>query len=137
MDLVNALFQIMLMVFSGKAHPSLKKKLLIDSGGYLKSVQKKIHSITFIRFWKWMSHSIMQKKILLHQQSYVDSIDAKELDKNAGKDRKLSAREKSSFRSIVGQLNWVGSQTRPDIAFKVCQLSTRLNSGIVRDILGQ
>ena len=77
------------------------------------------------------------EKILLHQQSYVDSINAKELDNDEGKDRKLNAREQSSFRSIVGQLNWVGSQTRPDIAFKVCQLSTRVNSGTVGDILRQ
>ena len=71
------------------------------------------------------------EEILLHQQSYVDSIDTMKLDNDEDKDRNFSAREQSSFRSIVGQLNWVGSQTRPDIAFEVCQLSRRLNSRTV------
>ena len=43
-----------------------------------------------------MSHSIMEKKY----SSYVDSIDAMELDSDEDKDRKLNASEQSSFRSI-------------------------------------
>ena len=38
------------------------------------------------------------------------------------------------MRVVVGQLNWVATQTRPDIAFEVCQLSTKLKGTTVEDM---
>ena len=41
----------------------------------------------------------------------------------------------SIYLSLVGQLNWLGTQTRPDISFDVCELSTVLNAATVDDVL--
>ena len=39
------------------------------------------------------------------------------------------------YRSVVGQLNWIGTQTRPDISFDVCSLSTRSGKSTIGDII--
>ena len=76
------------------------------------------------------SHSIY-----FSQRKYIESLKPAELLLNKDKDRKLSTEEQHNYRAICGQLNWVSSQSRPDIAFEVCQLSTKLNSACVKDIL--
>ena len=43
--------------------------------------------------------------------------------------------ENESIRTLVGQLGWITGQTRPDLAFEVCQLSRILNHRKVEDIL--
>ena len=43
--------------------------------------------------------------------------------------------EQSQFRAICGQLNWAASQSRPDLSFEVCRLSTSLNKATIDDLL--
>ena len=40
-----------------------------------------------------------------------------------------------SFRALVGQLNWLSTQTRPDIAFSVCELSKAIKSAKIYDLM--
>ena len=47
----------------------------------------------------------------------------------------LTDAEKTDYRSIVGQLNWVATQTRPDILFDVCDLSSRYKTAVVADLV--
>ena len=46
----------------------------------------------------------------------------------------LSDGEKESFRALVGQLNWITTNIRPDIAYDVCELSSSLNNATVSDM---
>ena len=39
------------------------------------------------------------------------------------------------MHSLIGQLNWVASQSRPEIAYDVCELSTSLKHATVKNIL--
>jgi hypothetical protein len=43
--------------------------------------------------------------------------------------------EKHQYRSMVGQLNWISTQTRPDISFDVCDLSTKFSQTKVGDMI--
>ena len=39
------------------------------------------------------------------------------------------------FRAVVGQLNWLSTQTRPEISYSVCELSKANKQAVVQDIL--
>ena len=47
----------------------------------------------------------------------------------------LNEKEKHDYRAIVGQLNWMCTQTRPDISFDVCELSSVFENCKVEDAL--
>ena len=47
----------------------------------------------------------------------------------------MSNEEKTSYRSAVGQLNWVARPSRPDIGFSVNEASTKFKQATVADIL--
>ena len=51
------------------------------------------------------------------------------------KDDLLRKEENYDIRTLVGQLGWITGQTRRDLAFEVCQLSSILNHSKVDDIL--
>ena len=74
--------------------------------------------------------------IVLHQNHYINQIDSSLLSTqiSLNKQRGLDKAEFDSLRSLVGQLCWVGNQSRPDICFQVCQLSVNLKSPSESDI---
>ena len=50
-------------------------------------------------------------------------------------DAYLNEDETKEFRAVVGQINWVCSQTRPDAAFDMLHLSTQMKHPKVKDAL--
>ena len=47
----------------------------------------------------------------------------------------LSEDEKTEYRALVGQLNWIATNTRPDIAFDICELSVSMKKATIMDLL--
>ena len=74
------------------------------------------------------------KTIQVHQEEYCKEIEFIDINKK-DKGRSLSPDEQYMYRKIVGQLNWLASQSRPDLSFDVCQLSTKLNQATVHDVI--
>ena len=60
----------------------------------------------------------------------MELIPVKREDKNS----ELNRKEKRLLRGAAGQLNWVASQTRPDIAFDACVACVSLKNTTLRDI---
>ena len=72
--------------------------------------------------------------VILNQSNYADLIQYLKQNKEAPKHVELSNDEKDSLRSVIGQLSWIGNQTRPDISSNVCQLSSNLKNATISDI---
>lgn len=49
-------------------------------------------------------------------------------------DSEVTEEERSDFRSVLGSLQWLSTQSRPDISFGVNQLQKRVNCLTVRDL---
>ena len=73
--------------------------------------------------------------IELNQETYAKSIKAIDISNKKNKTRVLSVEEKDRLRSAIGQLSWLGNQSRPDISANVCQLSGAYKDATVSDIL--
>ena len=69
-----------------------------------------------------------------HLNNYSQSLVEIEIqsDRLKEKDSPLSREESDLLRSVIGKLNWLATQTRPDLSFDVCELSTNLKCGTVR-----
>lgn len=80
--------------------------------------------------------SCKDNEIMLDQISYVNSIQEIYLPKKRllSKSDGLNDEEKTKMRQLIGQLNWVATQTRPDILFDCCQLMGIVSKATVGDL---
>ena len=72
-------------------------------------------------------------RICISQDQFIDSLSLMTLE-NIQHDKILDLDQKRQFKSLVGQLQWAAKQTRPDVAFSGCQLSTKVNQATHSDI---
>ena len=47
----------------------------------------------------------------------------------------LNSEELDYIKSLVGQLEWITGQTRPDIPFEPCSLCSQTRNGTINDLL--
>ena len=79
-----------------------------------------------------------ERVIKLRQRGFVDGrLELIGVDNQRKKclDDAATPSEISDYRSVVGSLQWIASQTRPDLAFLVNQLQKRVGKLQVRDLL--
>ena len=62
----------------------------------------------------------------IDQIDYIKQIDPIPLSKKRcnNRDSHLDANEMKKYKSLIGQLNWIATPSRPDILLDVCDLST-------------
>ena len=73
--------------------------------------------------------------IVIDQHHYIENVEEVNINNRNERTRVLNVSEQREYRGICGQLNWVASQTRPDLSFEVCRLSTSLNGATIDDLL--
>ena len=72
----------------------------------------------------------------LDQQDYIESIEIPKIPiaRSMRKAEPLNPEESTVFRALVGSLNWIVQNTRPDLAFELTDLSTKFQKAEVRDL---
>ena len=110
---------------------------------FIKNILPKIRS-TFIvgteenRNLKYIGLHIVQTlySIFLSNNIYTEGL--VEIDTtNIGSDRSqsLTKEETSQVKSVIGQINWITNQTRPDIAFDNCFVANSIKNATIADLL--
>ena len=74
--------------------------------------------------------------IKLDQVDYVQNIRVPMLDAERlkQKEQPMEQEELTSYRGMVGTLNWTVGNTRPDLSFEMIHLSTRFKGGKIEDL---
>ena len=77
----------------------------------------------------------LRGSIKVDQDHYISSIQEATVHPDRPRLDELDYEERKDYRALVGQLNWVATQSRPDILFDVCLLSSVFDSAKVDDLL--
>ena len=66
----------------------------------------------------------------------VENVKNKVTDPKRAQDKQsiLTAEEQIEYRQFIGQNNWAVQGTRPDMAFELMDLSTKLKGGTISDL---
>ena len=103
----------------------LKEKFLIGSSA----------SVTFT--YVGLSIRSFGDGITIDQTQYISSLMPIPISRTRAIQKKseLSQSEKTAYRALVGQLNWVATHTRPDVAFETCELSVSYSKATMAELL--
>ena len=74
--------------------------------------------------------------ITVDQNKYASSLSRIPLSpaRESERESNLLEAEKRPYRALVGQLNWMATQTRPDIAFDTCELGGCFSKATISDL---
>ena len=75
--------------------------------------------------------------VLLSQKNYVDNMQYIKLDslRRSQKTCNVTETELNTLQSKIGQLLWMGRQSRPDILYDVCNLASSLKNATVENLI--
>ena len=73
--------------------------------------------------------------LTVDQLDYAKTLIAAPVSATRNRSGLLTPEEKKQYRAMVGQLSWIATQTRPDISFDVCELSSVFEKATVEDML--
>ena len=73
--------------------------------------------------------------LTLDQQDYINSLMTLLVSSNTSRSGMLTEEGTKQYRGIVDQLYWISTQTRLDISFDVCQLSSVFDKDKLDDVL--
>ena len=79
----------------------------------------------------------VDKKISIDQADYFTTWKPIDISKERKRDQsiKLNQNELDCLKTVIGQLGWFTSQTRPDLAFETCMLRSTSKNATVNEII--
>ena len=90
------------------------------------------------KLFKYIGFKVKQfdNKVILDHSEYIDKMKTEILNpkRASAKHELLNAEEQTTYRQLIGQLNWAVQGSRPDIAFEMIKMSTKLKQGKVEDL---
>ena len=75
--------------------------------------------------------------LTMDQDHYIESMTKIPISttRETEKDCELTKEEKKSFRTLIGQMSWVSTHTRPDVSFETCELGGIYKTAKVSDLI--
>ena len=75
--------------------------------------------------------------IYLSQRKYVSELQEVPIENHRKQcvNSPLTEKEKTQLRSISGKLNWLSTETRPDLAYKVSQLASNMKNPTIKSLI--
>ena len=90
------------------------------------------------RNFNYVGFRIIQESsaVVLDQSRYVENVKNKVIDPKRTQDKQsiLTAEEHTEYRQLIGQINWAVQGTRPNMAFELIDLSTKLKERTIGDL---
>ena len=88
--------------------------------------------------FKYIGMNIEQQKngVIVHQNEFCKTLEAIQInpDRIKNKDLVCTNEEIEMFRKLVGQLQWLSINSRPDLSFDVLELSCKINNLKIGDL---
>ena len=89
--------------------------------------------------FKYLGLNVMTNNegVTVDQIQYAASLSTVEISYTRAmqKNSELSEQEKEGYRALIGQLSWMSTHTRPDIAYDTCELSIAYKQATVSDLV--
>ena len=87
--------------------------------------------------FKYIGQEVKQahSEITIDQQQYIDDLSTTEIPVDQDKSDVLDSHEKRELKAIAGQINWIATQTKPDLAYDACEISTSVKNATVEDVI--
>ena len=96
-------------------------------------------SIEGLETFKYLGLNVQQKAdyIKIDQDAYINELKEVEISKERRKEKfaQLNKVEARQLRGLAGQLNWIASQTRPDMAYSACEVSVSIKDATINDLI--
>ena len=92
-----------------------------------------------LQTFKYLGINVRQTDscIEIDQNSYINELKEVEIshEKRKNKYAQLNKEEARQLRGLAGQLNWMASQTRPDMAYNACEISVSIKDATINDLI--
>ena len=90
------------------------------------------------KIFKYVGMSVVQNDsgINIHQNEFCENLRPIEVGKERKYDKNVACndKEREQYRSLVGQLGWLSTNSRPDLSYDVLELSCKVNNPTIGDI---
>ena len=117
--------------FSYSCSETCEKELIKNLESTFKVGNKEVNEFTYtgINFKK------TQDGVEVNQHKYVQSLQTALLSRKSPKINPLNKEETTLLKRLTGKVNWAATQTRPDLAFAVVELSVKYRAPTLEDLL--